>query len=490
MESPVKPGDVLAGKYRVERVLGAGAMGVVVPPARCSSASCRAQVHPAPGSAGGGTQDRFLREARAAGKLRGEHVARVMDFGTLETGAPYIVMEFLEGKNLEEVLEARGPLPEADAVRYLLDACKAMAEAHAAGIVHRDLKPQNLFLTARPDGSELVKVLDFGISKLVEPTEQSGVTSTQTGSMLGSPAYLAPEQVRSSKHVDARGRLRARRHLVQLVTGQRPFTSDSIGGCSPTCWGPSRRVRDVRPDASLSSTPSSLVASPRIRRSFPSVAALAEALNAPPPGARRSPDRRRCHGGARSLASEDILRISHAETMAAARPSQRAPATRATPGQGRVVDGRRRGRAGRAPQPNAVWLGAPRSLRAPWEALLALARGTTDAIAPVPSNAPRARASFRRRAPHPLDRSSGSGARKPRAARGAATTASTEPEAPDAAAASAEPEAPDAAAPLAARAADKPSRPAGRHTASPQPTKATPPSRPTATSADPFGSPD
>src|SRR5207248_7236039 len=108
---------------------------------------------------------RFLREARNAVKIRSEHVARVTDVGTLDTGMPYMVMEYLEGVDLGQFIEERGQLPVTDAVDLLLQACEAIAEAHSMGIVHRDLKPANLFLTMRADGSPCIKVLDFGISK-------------------------------------------------------------------------------------------------------------------------------------------------------------------------------------------------------------------------------------------------------------------------------------------------------------------------------------
>jgi eukaryotic-like serine/threonine-protein kinase len=145
---PVRVGDLLAGKYRVERILGMGAMGVVVAAMHVDLHELRAlkfmvgEMHRNP-EAG----ERFMREARAAARLKSEHVAKVHDVGKLETGAPYIVMEHLEGEDLKSLLARRGALPVAETVLYVLQACEAMAEAHAAGIVHRDLKPANMFLT-------------------------------------------------------------------------------------------------------------------------------------------------------------------------------------------------------------------------------------------------------------------------------------------------------------------------------------------------------
>ncbi len=230
MEAPVKPGEVLAGKYKVEKILGAGAMGVVVAARHLDLQQLVALKFMLPSAlpdqAAG---DRFLREAQAAGRLRGEHVARVMDFGRLDGGAPYIVMEFLEGEDLDQILNRMGPLPIEIAAAYIAQACEGMAEAHAQGIVHRDLKPQNLFLTKRPDGSPLVKILDFGISKL--NGDVSSVTATQSTAVMGSPAYMSPEQARSAKKVDARGDIYSLGAILyQLSSGFLPFTAESVAG--------------------------------------------------------------------------------------------------------------------------------------------------------------------------------------------------------------------------------------------------------------------
>jgi serine/threonine-protein kinase len=230
VEAPVKPGEVLAGKYKVEKILGAGAMGVVVAARHLDLQQLVALKFMLPSAlpdqAAG---DRFLREAQAAGRLRGEHVARVMDFGRLEGGAPYIVMEFLEGEDLDQILDRMGPLPIEIAAAYIAQACEGMAEAHAQGIVHRDLKPQNLFLTKRPDGSPLIKILDFGISKL--NGDVSSVTATQSTAVMGSPAYMSPEQARSAKKVDARGDIYSLGAILyQLSSGFLPFTAESVAG--------------------------------------------------------------------------------------------------------------------------------------------------------------------------------------------------------------------------------------------------------------------
>jgi len=201
--SSVKEGDLLAGKYRVERVLGSGGMGIVVA-ARHEQLDQRVAIKFVREEALGNEDAvaRFLREARAAVKLRSEHAAKVLDVGTLESGAPYMVMEYLEGSDLGAILSEGEPLSVEVAAEYIAQACEAVAEAHAAGIVHRDLKPQNLFLTQTIGGGARVKVLDFGVSKTLESTGGGGLT--QTRSMLGSPLYMSPEQMRSSRDVDAR----------------------------------------------------------------------------------------------------------------------------------------------------------------------------------------------------------------------------------------------------------------------------------------------
>ena len=160
--APVQQGDVLAGKYRVDRVLGAGGMGVVVAATHMHLGQRVALKFLLPELAGRpDVLARFDREARAAVKIQSEHVARVLDTGVLENGAPYMVMEYLEGGDLAQLIRQRGRLDGQEAIEYVLQACEALAEAHVAGIVHRDLKPANLFLTRRADGSPCVKVLDF-----------------------------------------------------------------------------------------------------------------------------------------------------------------------------------------------------------------------------------------------------------------------------------------------------------------------------------------
>jgi serine/threonine-protein kinase len=167
--------------------------------------------------------ERFLREARSVVGLRTEHVCRVIDVGRLETGAPFIVMEMLEGMDLQQAVRNQ-PLPVTMAVEYVLQACVALAEAHAAGIIHRDLKPANLFVTRRADGGPLVKVLDFGIAKALADT---GAHLTHQSAM-GSPGYMSPEQIQSARDVDVRTDLWALGvTLYQLVSARMPFPASS-----------------------------------------------------------------------------------------------------------------------------------------------------------------------------------------------------------------------------------------------------------------------
>jgi eukaryotic-like serine/threonine-protein kinase len=220
----VHRGDILAGKYRVERVIGRGAMGIVVKAEALGYDEVLAVKFLVPEAlAHEATVERFFREARATGRLTSEHVARVHDVGFLESGAPYMAMEYLEGTDFGDLLKRRGALPAYEAALYVRQACEALAEAHAAGIVHRDLKPANLFLTYRLDGSPCVKVLDFGISKLLYPTEE-GRDLTLSNAVLGSPSYMSPEQIRSARTVDPRTDVWSLGVvLYQLVTGRLPF---------------------------------------------------------------------------------------------------------------------------------------------------------------------------------------------------------------------------------------------------------------------------
>jgi serine/threonine protein kinase len=226
----VREGELLAGKYRVERVLGVGGMGIVVA-ARHEQLDQLVAIKFVRDEALGNAEsvERFIREARAAARLKSEHSAKVLDVGKLDSGAPYMVMEFLDGQDLGQVLLEQGPMTVELAARLIQQACEAVAEAHAVGIVHRDLKPQNLFLTRTLDGSPKLKVLDFGVSKAIGLTSGGRAGLTRTSTMLGSPLYMAPEQMRSSRDVDGRVDIWALGVvLFELLTGRWPFEAETM----------------------------------------------------------------------------------------------------------------------------------------------------------------------------------------------------------------------------------------------------------------------
>ena len=189
---------------------------------------------------------RFEREARAAARLVSPHVVRVIDVDTSDDGRPYIVMEFLEGRDLEEEIRHRAPMPVGDAVAYILEAASAVSLAHRMGIVHRDIKPANIFI-ANERPQKVVKVLDFGISKVDSPTEISA-TSTQT--MLGTPLYMSPEQVRSARDVDGRTDIWSLGVcLYECLTGQLPFMAEEASAViAAIVADPIAPIKQLRPD--------------------------------------------------------------------------------------------------------------------------------------------------------------------------------------------------------------------------------------------------
>ena len=231
----LKVGDLLAGKYRVERVLGEGGMGVVVAAHHELLDQHVAVKLLYQDIADREAQSRLLLEARACAKLQSEHVARVVDVDTGADGLPFIVMELLEGADLCQIADARGALPRWLVVDYVLQALEGLAHAHSRGIVHRDLKPSNLFLANRTDGTQIIKILDFGISKSTEPVFDSAgekkraMQLTGGRAVLGSPPYMSPEQVRSPKTVDQRTDIWSIGVVMyELLTNSMPFGGDEI----------------------------------------------------------------------------------------------------------------------------------------------------------------------------------------------------------------------------------------------------------------------
>ena len=241
------PGELVAEKYRVERVLGKGGMGVVFAATHLQLEQRVAIKLLLPAAAADPENVlRFLREGRAAVKIRSPHVARVLDVGELTDRTPFLVMEYLEGSDFGELLDGETRLPYAQAVDYVLEACEAVAEAHSLKIVHRDLKPSNLFLARQPNGSSMVKVLDFGISKMLEP----GLAMTRTASMMGSPLYMSPEQLKSARDVDERSDIwSVGVILYQLIAGAPPFQAESLPElCAVVLSNPTRWLDRVVPE--------------------------------------------------------------------------------------------------------------------------------------------------------------------------------------------------------------------------------------------------
>jgi len=242
-------GRLIADRYLIGPVIGEGGMGVVyaarhvgldVPVA---FKVIRPDLKNDPEFV-----QRFLNEARAAASLKGEHIAHVHDVGQLESGEPYLVMEHLEGIGLEAFVEAKGRLRESEAVKLVCEACAGLAEAHAMMLVHRDVKPANLFLAHRPDGSSLLKILDFGISKHFS-NGSSGLTSPERS--LGSPWYMSPEQMTNASEVDQRTDVWSLGVvLFELLTGAHPFDGATVPEvCSRVLTVPAPLLRRWKPDA-------------------------------------------------------------------------------------------------------------------------------------------------------------------------------------------------------------------------------------------------
>ncbi|MCX5741933.1 MAG: serine/threonine-protein kinase [Proteobacteria bacterium] len=225
-EQMIAAGDLILGKYQIEETLGRGGMGIVVKARHTGLDELVAiKLLRDDIAIDEDTIARFLREAQAVVKLKSEHVARVSDVGRFEDGKPYMVMEFLEGSDIGQMIDQNGSLHPSLAIDLLIQACDALAEAHSIGIIHRDVKPSNLFVTFRPDGSPILKVLDFGISK----SAGNDLSLTQTSSMLGTPAYMSPEQMRSARKVDARTDVWSLGSvLYEAVEGRLPFAAESF----------------------------------------------------------------------------------------------------------------------------------------------------------------------------------------------------------------------------------------------------------------------
>src|SRR3954469_23404027 len=221
------------GNYRVSELIGEGGMGVVYLAEHPGIGRRAAIKILRPGLTDNAElTKRFFNEARAANAIRHAGIVEVLDCGTLPSGTAYIVMELLEGENLAARLRKAGQLPVADARRVAAQTASALAAAHAAGIVHRDLKPDNLYLVPdeRDASLEMVKVLDFGIAKLGQDAGRTSSVRTRTGSVMGTPAYMSPEQCRGTREIDPRTDIYALGVILfEMLCGRPPFVSEGFG---------------------------------------------------------------------------------------------------------------------------------------------------------------------------------------------------------------------------------------------------------------------
>jgi serine/threonine-protein kinase len=277
---PVSPGQVIGDRYVIGSVIGEGGMGVVCAATHLHLGTkvavklIRADLQHDPDAI-----VRFRNEARAAAALKGEHIARVYDFGQLDSGQPYLVMEHLEGIGLDMFLAERGPLAQSEAADIVLQACEGLAEAHAVSLVHRDIKAANLFLARRPDGQFVLKILDFGIAKRLVDGAYRGVTNPKTS--LGSPWYMPPEQMMAPNTVDQRADVWSLGVLLyELLTQEYPFNGDTVVQvCANVLTAPTPSLRALRPDLDAGlETVVGRCLEKKMEHRFDGVVALADAL--------------------------------------------------------------------------------------------------------------------------------------------------------------------------------------------------------------------
>jgi serine/threonine-protein kinase len=254
-DGPVNPGDTVAGKYRIERVLGSSGMGIVylamhVDIEQLVAIKFLLDAHRDPNAL-----PRFKREARALARVNSDHVVRVLDVGEHE-GAPFIVMEYLAGDDLLRTLRKGGLMPIDRTCDILLQVCEGLAAAHSVGCVHRDLKPSNVFLVEKPDGSMIAKIIDFGVAKLrdthLDPESSSSVDQlTHTNTLIGSPRYMAPEQAGASRDVDQRADVWSLGIILhEMLTGKPAFKFENISQLLVAIMTePPRPVLEINPKA-------------------------------------------------------------------------------------------------------------------------------------------------------------------------------------------------------------------------------------------------
>src|SRR6187402_2923907 len=249
LPSTIREGEILGGKYRLEREIGRASMGTVWSAVHLTLGQRVAiKLISAEHAQSAEARARFSTEAKAAARLRSRYVVQVYDDGETTAGTPYIVLEYLDGETLEQRLERERDLPLNDAVRVMRHVARALSRAHASGIVHRDLKPGNVFLTRSEDDEVgwLAKVLDFGIAKL----EEQGIASTtKTGTLLGTPLFMSPEQVRGASSVDSRSDLYSLGMVFyNMLTGDYAFNGESFADVLVAiCTGPLPDLRVAAP---------------------------------------------------------------------------------------------------------------------------------------------------------------------------------------------------------------------------------------------------
>ncbi|MCA9623816.1 MAG: serine/threonine protein kinase [Myxococcales bacterium] len=406
-------GDVIASKYRLDRIIGVGGMGVIVEAMHVALEEKVAVKLLRPTRTSEDARERFRREARAAFRLTSEHAARVIDLGE-EGDSLYMVMELLEGHDLGQLLEREKRIPVSFAVGYVLQACEAVAEAHALGIVHRDLKPENLFLCRRADGTPCVKVLDFGLAKMKAPEDRASLTRVNRG--MGTPHYMAPEQWLSARDVGPGSDIWALGVILyHLMAGARPFDEEDEGALSQAIlFGePTGLDRFVpNPPRGLAEILAKCLEKKPENR-WPSVAAFAAALApyAPTaevdgkPGAGMFTDSSwglsvQTSGYARSDSATNVLDMSRPRSVPPGRPSHR-PSNRpsARPSKPGSASDRPPPFVEDTSQPMVVAGGKPERSFLALAAVAALVlggalvfvvRGATDASAPVAEPAPAA----------------------------------------------------------------------------------------------------
>ncbi len=222
----MKPGDIVDGKYELVRLIGKGGMGSVWEVRHTRTKQRLAlKLLLSEMENESAAIDRFIQESQAAAAIGSDHIIFVTDAGDTADGTPYMVMEYLEGVDLSQIMKRERPMDPQRAVNLIIQACEGLGAAHAAGIIHRDVKPANLFVTRKPDGSERVKILDFGIARIQDTTK----SMTSTKAVLGTFLYMSPEQAESSKNVDARADVYSLGvTLYEMLAGTAPYDADSF----------------------------------------------------------------------------------------------------------------------------------------------------------------------------------------------------------------------------------------------------------------------